>query len=605
MQSIPSTGEELTDFLRGLPKEPGIYKFLSARKLPIYIGKAKNLRKRVPSYFRDSKNKSQKLENLRREACYLEITLTKNELESLLLEQHLIKENRPKFKVQFKDDKGYPWIKIDTSKDFPSAKSYLGKKNDKERYFGPYPNSYAVRDALSLIQKTFKIRNCTDNFFKNRARPCMQYQIGRCSAPCTQNITKEDYINEVEGAVKLLEGKSEDLITELYSSMDLYSKNQFYERAAIYRDKISSLRDVQRNQSITGYTKERDALSISSLNGLTKVGITHVNEGWITGHENFVLKSENIEGSLLENFIKSHYLSSIHCPEIIILKEPILEKATIEAALSKFHDKKVKITTKPGKKDKGLLEISLSNTIMACTKSFKNRKDTSLVLYSLKEQLGLKEEINLIESYDISHHAGSGAVGGCVVYSKEGKLKDKYRLFNIAPENSKNDIASMEEVIKRRFTNQTLGLEKPNLIIIDGGKTHLNAVSKILNNLAVRNIDVISISKGARRKAEFDSIHKIDGSTIEVIKGSLSHLFIQEIRDETHRFSITNQKKNQSKLSMKSSLDDLEGVGLKRKKLLLRYFGSLDQIERAGIQDLLNVNGIGQKTAYLIYNHLH
>ena len=242
---------------------------------------------------------------------------------------------------------------------------------------------------------------------------------------------------------------------------------------------------------------------------------------------------------------------------------------------------------------------------MACTKSYKNTKDTSLVLYSLKEQLGLKEEIKLIESYDISHHAGSGAVGGCVVYSKDGKLKDKYRLFNIAPENSKNDIASMEEVIKRRFSNHTLGLEKPNLIIIDGGRVHLSAVNKVLNKLAMKNIEVISISKGVRRKAEFDSIHKIDGSTIEVTKGSLSHLFIQEIRDETHRFSITNQKKKQSKLSMKSSLDDLEGIGLQRKKLLLRYFGSLDQIERAGIQDLLNVNGIGQKTAYLIYNHLH
>jgi len=603
MQLIPTSKEVLKDFFQDIPKEPGIYKFLNVRKLPIYIGKAKNLKNRVPSYFQDSKDKTKKAKNLIKESRYLEITLTKNELEALLLEQHLIKKVKPKFNVQFKDDKGYPWIKIDSSKDFPSANSFLGKKNDKEKYFGPYPSSYAVRDVLSIMQKTFKLRNCSDSFFRNRARPCMQYQIGRCSAPCVKYINQADYFKEVQGAIKLLEGKSEDLITDFYTSMDLSSKNKSYERAAIYRDKISALREIQRNQSITGYTKERDAICMSSLNGITKIGITHVNKGWITGHENFIQKNTSLENSLLGTFIKRHYLSSSYCPPIIVSSELIPQKNILELALSKFHGKEIRIITKPGKKDKGLIEITKTNTLLAVKRSAKNNKDISHIFISVEEQLELKESIKIIESYDISHHAGSGAVGGCVVYSSKGKLKDKYRLFNISDLNTQNDIASMKEVIRRRFTNQGLNLEKPSHILIDGGKAHLWAVESTLDSMNIKDIEVISISKGVRRKAEFDSIHKTNG-VFTVLKGSYPHLFIQELRDETHRFTISNQKKKQTKLSMKSTLDNIQGIGLQKRKLLLRYFGSLEQIKRAGFQDLLNVPGIGKKIASSINSEL-
>ena len=604
MLLIPTSKELLKDFFHEIPKEPGIYKFLNTRKLPIYIGKAKNLKNRVPSYFQDSKDKTKKTRNLIKESRYLEITLTKNELEALLLEQHLIKEVKPKFNVQFKDDKGYPWIKIDSSNSFPSAKSFLGKKNDKEKYFGPYPSSYAVRDVLSIMQKTFKLRNCSDSFFRNRTRPCMQYQIGRCSAPCVEYINKADYFKEVQGAIKLLEGKSEDLITDFYTFMDLNSKNKSYERAAIYRDKISALREIQRNQSITGYTKERDAICINSLNGITKIGITHVNKGWITGHENFIQKNTSLENSLLGTFIKRHYLSTSHCPPIIVSSEQISEKNMLELALSKFHDKEIKIITKPGKKDKGLIEIAKSNTLLALKRSAKNNKDISHIFISIKDQLELKKSIRIIESYDISHHAGAGAVGGCVVYSSKGKLTDKYRLFNISDLNIQNDIASMKEVISRRFTNPKLNLEKPSHILIDGGRAHLRAVETTLDSLNIKDIEVISISKGARRKSEMDSIHRFNKPVIRIIKGSANHLFLQEIRDETHRFAITIQRKKQKKLSTSSYLDSLIGIGVKRKKLLIRYFGSVEQIKRASAQDLVNVPGLGKKTAISIYNQL-
>ena len=605
MLEIPASRIEINIFLKELPRNPGVYKFIGRDKLPIYIGKAKNLNNRVASYFQDTKGKSQKIINLIRDSDFLEITITNTELEALLLEQHLIKEIKPKFNVQFKDDKGYPWIKIEMSKEFPTAKSFLGKKDGKESFFGPYPSSYSVKDALSLIQKNFKLRNCSDSYFRNRTRPCLQYEIGRCSAPCVGFITKELYLEEVKSAAMVLEGKSEDLMKDFYSSMDKCALNKSYERAAIYRDKISALRDLQRSQSITGFSKERDALSIISINGITKVGVTHVFKGWITGHENFIQETKGIEDLPLEDFIKSYYLSNRYCPKTIVLGKELSDKRTIENALSQFHKKNIKILTRPGKKDKGLLEITSSNTRLATLRNSNKLKDISDKLKNIKDKFRLNNDIKIIESYDISHHSGSSAVGACVVFSKKGKLKKNYRLYNISKPNSGDDIASMKEVIKRRFSNSGKELEKPSLILIDGGKTHLIKIKEALEDMGVQGIDLIAISKGARRKAEMDSIHTIKGLPINIIKGSISHLLVQEIRDETHKFAISNQKKKQSKLSMSSKIDDIEGVGLNKKRLLLRYFGSAGQIERASIEDLKNVSGIGPKISQLIYNYFH
>ena len=599
---IPVLEKDIKDFIKEIPKSPGVYKFLDKSSNPIYIGKAKLLNKRVASYFRKS-SRTKKIIKLRQQAKFIEFVLTNTELESLLHEQFLIKEFKPKFNVQFKDDKGYPWIKIDTSQEFPSAKSFLGRKQSNNKFFGPFPSSYAVQESLRLLQKTFKIRNCSDSYFKNRTRPCLQNEIGRCSAPCVGSISKEEYAEDVNSAQLLLTGKSETLISSFYKSMDKHSKNKSFERAAMYRDKISSLRDIQRLQSISGHPKERDAISVYTVNGQSKAGITHVKGGWVTGHENFTQQNLPIEGSVIEHFIKMHYLNDIHCPPFIVIGETIKNKAIIESALSSYHSKNVKIINKPGKKDRGLLEICENNTKFSFRKN-SNSRSIIPALTALKEELSLTHKINIIESYDVSHHSGSAAVAGCVVYSENGKARDKYRMFNISKKNSGDDIASMVEVIERRFSNKNLKLNKPNLIIVDGGKTHLAYVAKRLEKLKLGNISVIAISKGVRRKSEMDSIHRMDGTSMKVAGGSLAHKFIQEIRDETHRFSITMQKKKLRKLSSSSSLDSLIGVGLKRKKQLIRYFGSLEQIKRASAKDLLNVPGIGKKTASLLYEQL-
>jgi excinuclease ABC subunit C len=599
---IPSGRENISKFVRRLPQKPGVYKFLDDANHPIYIGKAKLLDKRLSSYFRLS-SRTKKLDKLMQDARRIELAITNTELESLLLEQFLIKKLKPKFNVQFKDDKGYPWIKIDTEQKFPSAKSYLGKKQEKGRFLGPFPNNYAVRDALKLIQKTFRLRNCSDSYFMNRSRPCLQYEIGRCSAPCVGLINNDEYEKEVKGAELLLTGRSEELIEEFYAFMDKFSLIKDYEKAAIYRDRISALRDIQRSQSITGFKKNRDAIFLSSIKGVMKIGVTHVKQGWVVGHKNFILQDEIMEEDILERFILQKYLSAEMCPSVLVFGNEVQNKSLLEKALSDFHSKKISIITKPGKKDKGLLDLCRANTEYI----FRNDRidaDIKVKIQSLNETLKIKDPIKIIESYDISHQSGTDAVAGCVVYTIEGKDKSLYRTYKISEENSGNDIGSMEELIKRRFSKdneRTL----PNLVIIDGGKTHLNSAMKTFADLGLDDLNLVSISKGARRKLSFDSIHLADGQTIQMNSNSVFCRFIQEIRDETHRFAITSLKKRRSKSSIKSSLDNLSGIGSSRKKILLRYFGSLEQIKRASIEDLSEVSGIGRTTAKSIFKQLH
>tara|TARA_X000001036_G_scaffold412390_1_gene425852 strand:- start:624 stop:1784 length:1161 start_codon:yes stop_codon:yes gene_type:complete len=385
--------------------------------------------------------------------------------------------------------------------------------------------------------------------------------------------------------------------------MDKFSAKKDYEKAAVYRDRVSALRDIQRSQSVTGYKLSRDAIYLSKSQGSIKIGVTHVNQGWITGHNNFIQTEECIENNILERFIINKYSSEKFCPAVLVIGKKLENKLLIEKALTKIHSKKISLITRPGKKDRGLLELSKANTEFVFKKD-KVDKQISSKIEELVKDLKLSEDIQLIESYDISHHGGDYAVAGCVVFSKEGKERSLYRSYNISESNSGNDIGSMKELIERRFLSNNSN-KLPGLIIIDGGKTHLSSVVKKLKPLNNLNLNIISISKGIRRKSAFDSIHLMNGGVISVKEGAISHNFIQEIRDETHRYAISLQKRKRSKSSMKSSLDGLSGVGPKRKKMLLRYFGSLEQIKRASIDDLSAVSGIGKNIAKSIYQEVH
>jgi len=605
MQNSIRLSNKTINNLKCIPTDPGIYCFLDTEKQVIYIGKAKNLRKRVKSYFPKSKAQTKKLKRLISESIFLEITITNSELEALLLEQHLIKEIKPKYNVQFKDDKGYPWIKITTSKAYPAAISFRGTKDSKDEYFGPFPSSFAVKNTLKIIQKIFKIRDCKEAFFKNRKRPCLQYEIGRCSAPCVRAISKKNYLKEVQQAISLLEGKANNVLEVMYLEMDKCSSNKSYEKAADYRNKISSLREIQRDQSIAGYNKDRDAISVSYSSDRNRIGVTSVRGGWIVSHKNFTQEKSSLKEGLLDSFLSSYYITENTCPEVVLVSEDLIDKDTIQLALSEYHNKKVFITNKIRNKDIGLMKISQSNTDLYLKKQERSKKDLSKVLSSLQDKLNLKEEINLIESFDISHFSGKKALAGQITYNKTGKARDLYRTYNISKENSGNDIGSMQEVLSRRFAKKGNELILPSLILIDGSNTHLKAVRKVLDRLRVHGVCLLAISKGARRKHEMDLIHTETGKKLSLRKNSPEFLFIQEIRDETHRFSITKQRKKELKSVTKSSLDALESVGIERKRALLRFFGSLDQISKASTKDLMKVRGVGKKTADIIFRNLH
>ena len=602
--SIRLSNKKLNN-LNLLPPESGIYRFLDSDKKIIYIGKAKNLRKRVKSYFSKSKVKSKKLKRLTSESIFLEMTITSTELEALLLEQHSIKELKPKYNVQFKDDKGYPWIKLSTSKEYPAAISFRGAKDSKDKYFGPFPSSFAVKNTLKIIQKIFKLRDCKEAFFKNRKRPCLQYEIGRCSAPCVKAISKKDYLKEVQQASNLLEGKANEVLEVLYLEMDKHSSNKSYEKAAKCRNKISSLREIQRDQSIAGYSKDRDAISISYSGERTKVGVTSVRGGWIVSHKNFTQENFSLKEGVLDSFLSSYYTRESTCPNVILVSEDLIDKHTIQIALSEYHNKKVSITNKIRNKDIGLMKISQTNTDLYLKRYKRNKKNLTKVLSSLTEKLELKEAINLIESYDISHFSGKKALAGQITYNRTGKVKDLYRTYNISKKNSGNDIGSMEEVIERRFSKKDRELILPSLILIDGSYTHLKAVRKVLDRLSVKGVSLLAISKGVRRKPEMDLIHTETGKKLSLRKNSPEFLFIQEIRDEAHRFSISKQRKKELKGASKSSLDTIESVGIERKRALLRFFGSFDQISKASTKDLMKVRGVGKKTANIIFRNLH
>ena len=603
--SLIRLSDNKTSSLNFLPTKPGVYRFLDSRKQVIYIGKAKNLRKRIKSYFSKSKTRSKKLKRLESESLFLEMTITTSELEALLLEQHLIKELKPKYNVQFKDDKGYPWIKISTSKEYPAAISFRGTKDPKDQYFGPFPSSFAVKNTLKIIQKIFKIRDCKDAFFKNRKRPCLQHEIGRCSAPCVNAISKKDYLMEVQQAGNLLEGKANDVLEVMYLEMDKCSSKKSYEKAADFRNKISSLREIQRDQSIAGFNKDRDAISILHSSDKTRIGVTSVRGGWIVSHKNFTQEYSTLKERLLDSFLSSYYTAENICPNIILVSEDLIDKDTIQMALSEYHNKKVSITNKIRNKDIGLMKISKTNTDLYLDRQKRNKKDLSKLLICLKEKLGLKEDINLIESYDVSHFSGKNALAGQITYDKRGEVRDLYRTYNISKENSGNDIGSMEEVIRRRFTKKGIELIFPSLILIDGTRTHLKAIRKVMDGLEVEGVCLLAISKGVRRKPEMDLIHTENGEELSLRKNSPEFLFIQEIRDETHRFSINKQRNKELKNTIKSSLDDIESVGIERKKALLRFFGSFDQISKASPKELMKVKGIGKRLSEEIYNNFH
>ena len=582
------------------PELPGVYKFFNSEHEIIYIGKAKNIKNRVKSYLNVRKAEGKRIAKLKSSIKYIETIITKTESDALILEQGLISKKRPQFNIQFRDDKSYPAIHLSTSKEYPAI--YVSRQKDsRNTIFGPFANVGAMRLNVSLIRSIFKIRNCKDINFKNRNRPCIEYQMKRCSAPCVGNISKEDYAYDVKNTINFLSGDTKKIILDLQKKMDFYSDKKDYERAAIYRDKVQSIRDTQKKQNVLTGFDELDVFVIKRNKFNCCLSVLRIEDGWITSSQNFFPDSkDNIsDQELLSIFLEGYAIENKERGILNLLFQGELLKETKEF-LIQLKSPKI-ITHKPNKQNKNLLEICSSQAEDALSRN-NNFAWVQNCLDSLSSFLQL-ESINKIEGFDISHTSGKNVSASCVSITKDGPIKKNYRIMNLKKD-SNNDYLSLSEAIQRRCKNiQKNNLDLPDVILIDGGKGQLNTVKKYLDEKLIQKIRFISVSKGPNRNEKYDILH--DSQKSYELKNSkeISKL-LQLVRNESHRFAINHHRKRRSKELFSSSLDGIDGLGPKLKTSLIRYFGGIDKVIEASLEDLKLAPGIGERKAKKIYSHL-
>ena len=580
------------------PESPGVYKFFNSNDEIIYIGKAKNINKRVKTYFKVRKDDGKRLARLKSSIKYIETIITKTESDALILEQGLISKIRPPFNIQFRDDKSYPAIHLSTSKDFPAI--YVSRQKDPSNtIFGPFANVGAMRLNVGLIRSLFKIRNCKDINFKNRSRPCIEYQMNRCSAPCVGNISKKDYSFDVKNALNFLSGDTQKIIIDLNKKMDFYSEKKDYERAAIYRDKVQSIRDTQKKQNVLTGFDDLDVFVLKRNKFSCCLSVLKIEDGWITSSQNFYPDSKDnlSDKALLSIFIESYVINNKERKKINLLFPGDISEDTKDF-LSKLKTPKI-IINKLNKQNKNLIDICSSQAEDALSRN-RNYSWINDSLESLSKFLDI-ETINKIEGFDISHTSGKNVSASCVSVTKDGPNKKNYRIMNIKKD-SNNDYLALSEAIQRRCLNlQKNDAALPDVILLDGGKGQLNTVKKSLHERFLSKIKIISVSKGPNRKEKYDVLH-YDKKSYELNNSDVISKLIQLIRNESHRFAINHHRKRRSKELFSSSLDDINGLGPKLKVDLIKYFGGINKISEASFEDLISAPGIGELKAKKIYS---
>ena len=584
--------------LKKVPNTPGVYKFFNNHEI-IYIGKAKDLKKRVSSYFGKSK-KDRKTSQIKFLTNKVETFTTKNEVEALLLEQMLIKENRPKFNILLRDDKTYPYIYFSLDHEFPGVYSKRTRKGVDKKYFGPFVSSEAVKKSIKEIQQIFKLRNCSDSTFSNRTRPCIEFQMKRCSAPCVQKINKVDYFEDITSAKSFLSSSDTKMIEKLTNDIQKAVTKLDFEKAAEIRDRLKRLELIKEEQSVVTMANDIDIFSVSSEMSYLGISIIVVRNGKIRGTKTHLIKQAHYNSfdDIYQSAIFNFYDNQEDIPKKILCAFKLEKQKLLEEMSLKKHKVKVKIINTPSKSIRPIFNLCKLNAMQVIKNHISKEDKYTFASNELSNFLGIKE-IKKIEGYDVSHISGDNAVASCVVYSKQGPLKKDYRLFNIPTSLSGNDVGSLEHVINRRLKYYDDPDTKPNLILIDGGKTQLNYVKNVINNSAHNDICVISIVKGSKRVRSTETIISSSG-IVELDKYSKAFLFLQEIRDESHRFALQAQRKNKRKSIKKSELDIIDGIGVVLKSKLLKNFGNIKNIKSASKKDLMTVDGISEKIAQKI-----
>ncbi|OUR91695.1 excinuclease ABC subunit C, partial [Cycloclasticus sp. 44_32_T64] len=538
----------------------------------------------------------------------IDVVVTHTEGEALLLENQLIKQLKPRYNICLRDDKSYPYIYLSSQQDFPRLTFHRGAKNKKGQYFGPYPSAGAVRDSLHVLQKIFPVRQCDDSYFKNRSRPCLQHQIKRCTAPCVGLISQKDYQDDVSHTVLFLEGKNNRLISGLVKKMDSAAAALDFEKAAQFRDQIAQLRKLMERQYVSGKEGDIDVIACEVLHDVACVQVFFIRNGQHLGNRTFFPKMPNgkNEEEVLSAFLLQFYLDK-KLPKAIILSHELIERELIQEVFNEKAGRKVNLINKPRADRARWLKMAKNNALTALSQRLESRENTRDRLVKLSNLLGVQFTIKRMECFDISHLQGDQTVASCVVLNEEGPLKSDYRRFNISGVIAGDDYAALSQAVTRRFIRAKKNEHvAPDLLIIDGGKGQVNAVTKALEDIGCSSVFVIGISKGSDRKVGMEKIYRAsDGKVLIFSSDEPALLVLQQIRDEAHRFAISGHRQQRGKVKKKSTLEKIDGLGPKRRQQLLKQFGGLREIQSAGVDDLCTVDGINKSLAQRVYDFFH
>jgi excinuclease ABC subunit C len=590
-------------FLSTCSGRPGVYRMFDIDGRLLYVGKAKNLKKRLASYFRKTGH-APKTGALVARIAQVETTITANETEALLLEQTLIKESRPPYNILLRDDKSYPYVHLSDG-EFPRLSIHRGAKKAKGRYFGPYPSAGAIRESLSILQKTFHVRQCEDSFYKNRTRPCLQYQIKRCKAPCVNLVEPQIYNDDVRHSVMFLEGRSNALTDELNALMEKAAMDLDFEHAAELRDQIGLLRRVQDQQSMDGGTGDVDVVAAFVNPGGACVHLISVRGGRVLGSKNFFpqVGIEEEVGEVMSAFLAQYFLGGgeRELPGEVIVNVVHEDFPTLIDAIDASRGREITISHRVRGTRARWQQLAVTNAEQALMARLANRQHVAARFEALAQVLKLDEPPQRLECYDISHSSGEATVASCVVFGPD------YRRYNIEGITAGDDYAAMHQALTRRFSKIKDGEGKlPDILLVDGGKGQLSMARDVMNELAVPDLILLGVAKGTTRKAGFETLYLNDAAHEFTLKGDSPALhLIQQIRDEAHRFAITGHRARRGKTRRTSTLEGVAGVGPTRRRDLLKHFGGLQELSRASIEEIAKAPGISKKLAESIYANLH
>lgn len=598
----------LDHLIKRLPNLPGVYKMLGKNGDIIYVGKAKSLKSRVNSYFAKTIDHP-KTRALVQRIDNIETIITRSETEALLLEQNLIKLHRPPYNVLLRDDKSYLYVFISADKPYPRLAYGRGKgQHQKGRFFGPFPSAHAAKQTLLMMQKMFMVRQCTNAFFAQRQRPCLEYQIKRCKAPCVGLVSPEEYADDVNNTIRFLKGEGTDLQVKLVGKMEQAAEDMNFEQAALYRDQLSMLREVQAKQAVYTVKGEADIIAIASQAGITCVHVMNVRNGQVLGGNNYFpdVDSENDIADNLSEFVSSFYFQvSDDLPEELIISHELPDQNAMTEALTETFGKKVTIKTKVREQRSEwltLAQMNANNALQTKLGDYLEVKSRFNALNEVLKEALQGKSLDRIECFDISHTMGEATIASCVVADQGGLRKRDYRQYAIHGITGGDDYAAMKQVLNRRYSKQPL----PDLLLIDGGKGQLNMAKDVLSELGILTQTLlVGVAKGEGRKAGLEVLHFIDREPLDLPADSKALHLIMHIRDEAHRFAITAHRKKRDKRRSSSVLEAIPGLGEKRRRELLNHFGGLQQLLGASQDEIGQVNGIGKVMANTIYKVLH